>query len=986
MNRQAPEILAGRYSLKAPHQEGGMASVYQARDLIIDELVAVKRFDGTKHLPEIEAEAYRREVEALQNLRHPNILKILDHGKDDHERPFLVLAWMKHDLVEHRRLGASAFDGWDDFADHILLPIIDALAHAHAKGYCHRDVKPANVLIGEDGTPHLADFGISKLKRCLHPRVTLNEFMSRPYSPPEPDDGAYSYARDVFSLGVLSVWALADTALHSYDDVDRALASIDVIPEVREILTRSLSKVPRERQSTASVLQLELSRIHERRRQIWIAKDRKRCVIFLTKRALTALQIDLDISNDSTVTRFVIEDINDEATIDRYVENRGTANEKVRPGQYTILGGTFSYHVAISEDQAKFVIINVRRYTPDLMQKLKSDQMQSPFTFALTPERGSVSAGEAAKTIELSLTEFEDARKRERESTAQDQLFLTWQNVLEAKSTFEREKVAPVRFSRSSVKGRLLSLELESSEITGVEIDQPRVIKTEGRWISGVVYSFNERELVLYCHQTELTEAPRSGLALLDTRGAENNIERQRTALLEVMRGGGARAELRDFLVAPKSTRPPNIGIELEGRVLDELDASQADSLRAALGSDDLLLVHGPPGTGKTAFIAHLINETLRRKPLARILLTSQTHVAIDNAIERVAKLNPTLPILRIARTDSDRVADSCVGYRVERQLDRWRREVAAGSEHWLRRWAESQGLNADEIVLGSLLKQIAAVRDNIERCRADIKEQDAELQQLREVPEDQRGTGTLVDIESLEAGIQELRIHLDEGKQHLEQLERRLKQSHADAKDYLAMDSSELSEWSALLLGKSDESRRAEQLLRLQADWIDRFGRDESFHGALCERSSVVAATCIGLASLAGADDVEYDLCIVDEASKATATEALVPMIRARRWVLVGDSRQLPPFEDEIHRSPRLRDRFDIDTNQAKETLFELLRRELPPECQRMLKRQYRMVPPIGRLISQCFYDGEVESAKRPLDPQLTSALGRAVTWFSTS
>lgn len=180
MTIHPPEILANRYVLHSLHEPGGMASVYKARDHISGDFVAVKRFDQTKHLPAIEAEAYRREVEALQNLRHTNIRKILDHGKDDKERPFLVLEWMKHDLIEHRNLKASAFDGWDDFADQILLPLVDALAHAHANGYCHRDVKPANVLVSKTGIPHLADFGISKLKRCLNPRVTLNEFMSRP--------------------------------------------------------------------------------------------------------------------------------------------------------------------------------------------------------------------------------------------------------------------------------------------------------------------------------------------------------------------------------------------------------------------------------------------------------------------------------------------------------------------------------------------------------------------------------------------------------------------------------------------------------------------------------------------------------------------------------------------------------------------------------------------------------------------------------------
>jgi len=985
MTSRTPEILADRYSLKALHQEGGMSSVYQARDLVSDELVAVKRFDKTKHLPEIEAEAYRREVEALHNLRHPNILKILDHGKDDNGCPFLVLTWMKHDLLEYRRLGASAFDGWDDFADRILLPIIDALAHAHANGYCHRDVKPANVLIAENGTPRLADFGISKLKRCLHPRVTLNEFMSRPYAPPESDDGAFSYARDVYAVGVLSVWALSESAIHSYDDVESALASLDIVSDVREILTRSLSRQPAERQSTAGVLKAELDRIQERRRQVWIDKDRKRCVVYLTNKATTALRDDLNLSNDGKVNRFVVGDINDEATLDRYVENHGKPNERRPSGHYTIFGGTFSYHVAMSDESDKGAVINIRRYPPDFVQRLKADQLQSPFTFVLTPDRESTSAGDAARLLEHALTEFEEAEKQQREQTAQEQLFLTWQNVLEAKRTFERERVRSVRFSGSSVKGRLLTLQLEEGDTTGIENEQPRLIKKEGRWIAGNVYSFNDRELVLDCRQADLTDPPRSGSAVLDTRAAEKAIDRQRSALTDVEQGGGTRADLRDFLVDPSATRPPDTSIELDEGISHKLDDSQADCLRAALGSNDLLLIHGPPGTGKTRFISHLIDDTLKRNPQARILLTSQTHVAIDNALERVAKLNPDLRILRIARQDSNAVANSCKSYRVEPQLESWRREVAAGSENWLRRWAESHGLNADEIVLGSLLKQMAAVRDDIEQHRADIEAQDAELQGLREVPDDERRIGAKADIEAVEARIQELQSHLDYAKQHLDQLKRDLKESQSNSKEFLAMKSSELSEWSAVLLGKSDESRRAEQLLQLQSDWLDRCCHGESFHGALCERSSVVAATCIGLASLVGADDVEYDLCIIDEASKATATEALVPMTRARRWVLVGDSQQLSPFEDEVHRSAELRNRFNIDSEQATETLFELLRRELPDECQRMLKKQYRMVPPIGRLISECFYDGEVESDERSLNAHLASTTGKAVTWFTT-
>ena len=531
MDSQIPEILAGRYMLKSLQQQGGMASVYQARDLQTDELVAIKRFDQTRHLPEIEAEAYRREVEALQNLLHPNILKILGNGCDDNSRPFLVLEWMKHDLVELRQLGSSCFDGWDDFADQILMPIVDALAHSHSNGYCHRDVKPANVLIGEDGTPRLADFGISKLKRCLHPRITLNEFMSRPYSPPEPDDGSFSYARDVFAIGVLAVWALSSTPIQSYDDVYAAAETLDVVPAVREVLMRSLSRNPQERQQTASVFAIELARIHESRRQKWLDNDRKSCLMALTRNAITRLSEELDLNGEAAVKKFVLEDINDESTVARFVENYGQHNEKVRAGQYTVLGGTFSYHLA-AEDGKRLVVINVRRFAPDMLQRLKNEQLRSPFSYTFNNLNNSLKFGEAATTLELALTEFDDRKIRDREKTEQEQRFLTWQNVLEAKCTFEREKVASIRFTHASAKGHLLTLRVELDDLSGIEIGQPRLIKSEGKWITGDIYSFSEREVVMHCRQTELADVPRTGIAHLDTRAAEIAIDRQRSALV----------------------------------------------------------------------------------------------------------------------------------------------------------------------------------------------------------------------------------------------------------------------------------------------------------------------------------------------------------------------------------------------------------------------------------------------------------------------
>ena len=164
-----------------------------------------------------------------------------------------------------------------------------------------------------------------------------------------------------------------------------------------------------------------------------------------------------------------------------------------------------------------------------------------------------------------------------------------------------------------------------------------------------------------------------------------------------------------------------------------------------------------------------------------------------------------------------------------------------------------------------------------------------------------------LPDAETLQREADDFRAQLDSDKKYLDQLEAQFRKQRADADEFLKMTASEIAEWSEALVGGTEDSKRAAAILDLQVEWLDRFGRDATFHGALCERSSGVAATCVGLASLTGSTDVIYDICIFDEASKATATEALVPMVRAKKWIFVGDSRQLPPFEDEVHRNGEL-------------------------------------------------------------------------------
>jgi superfamily I DNA and/or RNA helicase len=169
-----------------------------------------------------------------------------------------------------------------------------------------------------------------------------------------------------------------------------------------------------------------------------------------------------------------------------------------------------------------------------------------------------------------------------------------------------------------------------------------------------------------------------------------------------------------------------------------------------------------------------------------------------------------------------------------------------------------------------------------------------------------------------------------------------------------------------------------------LQAEWLQRVSSDRDLASAFLTTTRVIAGTCLGFLGHGAVRNLDIDLCILDEASKATATEALVPMARARRWVLVGDTHQLPPLDEEILRSPEHLNEYHLDAEFVQETLFQRMADGLPDHSRYMLREQYRMIRPIGDLISTCFYDGELMSPSTEgiLGYEM---LGKPVLWLDT-
>lgn len=385
-----------------------------------------------------------------------------------------------------------------------------------------------------------------------------------------------------------------------------------------------------------------------------------------------------------------------------------------------------------------------------------------------------------------------------------------------------------------------------------------------------------------------------------------------------------------------------------------------------------------------------LIRQAIKFNPDCRILLASQTHVALDNALERLLCADKDLPCVRIgsgSRTPDSRVAASSLDHRSAALQT----HVAQSAREFIGERAVQLGIDRQEVKLGLSCLDVIGAETELERVQAESNKIAADIEMnTRNVSDPFASTtdrsGLVARTRVLEDESDRLRGELVLATAAVKTSRRKLIELGTDGVSLAKQTIEELREWSSLLLG--DESRKAlGKLMQLSEDWRLRFAQSDDFKAAIISSSSVVAGTCVGFCREDAALRMTFDICIIDEAGKATTTELLVPLAQSRRAVLLGDHHQLPAVLDYEIKSRELMDRFGLNEQQLDEQIFEKLIRDLAEGCKASLTVQYRMRGAIGRLISECFYEGRLDEgdcvADRALPDLSYAGLNDAVTWL---
>ena len=193
--------LNGRYRLEARIGTGGMSSVYRALDETLERPVAIKLMNREIASDSDQLERFRREARAVAQLSHPHIVGVIDAGEDQ-GRPYIVLEYVEGETLKERIRRNGELEVSEAVA--YAIEIARALGAAHARHIVHRDVKPQNVLIDEEGRAKVTDFGIARSLDDDGLTADGRVLGTTDYVSPEQALGhAVTGQSDLYSLGVV---------------------------------------------------------------------------------------------------------------------------------------------------------------------------------------------------------------------------------------------------------------------------------------------------------------------------------------------------------------------------------------------------------------------------------------------------------------------------------------------------------------------------------------------------------------------------------------------------------------------------------------------------------------------------------------------------------------------------------------------------------------------------------------------------------------
>lgn len=957
---------------------------------------------------------FESRAKELKQLNHPKLQRLVDYDYDGPAAAYYLV--FQHDpgkrsLALYLKAETASFD----WAVRVLLEVCESLNCLHSRGLTYGELDYSKVHLEPPGQLPLllTEPGLRSIELLLASSDVVD------------DDPVQ---RDIAGLGKLAAQML--TRAPNPTERQIQAASVGLPQAMHDVVNRALSTQDGRRyQSVAEVV-----------RDLCFARSQNaaKTKYYLEITRTAAIQLsDMGFITDGEA-HLAVPLLNEELCGEVY----GIA-DPMGGAQYSLITPRFrlrcvpawdapDQHLAIRSAECP----NATRIAAERERGLRITASLVVTSSGQTPQKADVTP--LLDALEKHRLEAQTKRRSE---LAQKSSLETWTKVLDLQRRLLNEFELPYSNWELVDGGSALRVELtqarDALELKGEERLCMSPSAGHNPTLAGFFEEVAGKDLKIGLARGAVPDAiAKTGKITLDNSQLRSILTRQEDAFRRLKFGESVNPLLYRVLTDPTTLDLDHISAR---HFWDQdLDAPQQDVVRKALATRDIFLVHGPPGTGKTTTIVEIVRQILHSDQHAqRVLIASQSNVAVNHALATLLKAEPGLSeaVVRVGREEK---AGETAELLLDHQLVRWADQVNARSRAYLddmrrklavdsrlaecvtlldeheteqsqrerieqeRKAVQSEydGLGLQLLQLEALLAVLQGHRQRLSALAAATTAGDASLTQLLEAFQTdylnwgEHFLGQASEAARLGMRRVELLDTLDQLKATHTDLEERLSAGTASVREALR-DLYQVDLADAVAQRMYIEQNLAEQhamalklgrIQKLAQDWSGRLRGDVTdFTSAYLSRSRVIGATCIGIAAKGDINDVDFDWVIVDEAGRATHPELVVPLVRGRKLILVGDHRQLPPIVDRELKDELLEE-IGISRQNLSTSLFQDLMERAPEAVTGKLLVQYRMHPAIGNLVGGCFYGGDLQNGRTAEERQHGLTWCPApVVWYST-
>nr|WP_145403241.1 serine/threonine-protein kinase [Paenibacillus xylanexedens] len=971
------KLFASRFKLIRKLSSSGQSEIWTARDIDSEDarLLVIKILTGNND--EILREFFIRETEALSQLKHNGIVQIFEWDFDeDEEKYWLTLEYLDGTTLEEK---IASSNNLQEIGIDIMLEIIEAISVAHSHGIIHRDLKPTNIFYENTGDIKILDFGICKIKTLLNEGTTVSGFGTPPYTAPEQINGqGVDYSTDVYSLGVILFQILTGT-IPIKGIVQEQVKSCAVDLGIKNLILTMISDEMENRPSSVLHVKRELMKYRK--------EDYK-------KKSINHVKVTQTFANSLRELGLVDFNTENDAVdwLDKELNSTTIHIEKSNDGWF-IYTLKHRLKAVFNENSKSLIIKNIYATTSVDMTTNREWSYPCEVTWKALNKNSIVPKNSSTLTIlEEAETYKQKLERRRKKELDNKKTILQWENILRLQKKILLEKDFSLPYTGWDISEDSSSIEVEllrEEDEKTIFLDQPLLmdsINVKRKISIGTFSGLDGKKLTIaLARGVNVSDLKEFGEVTLDNRQVTAALRRQEDALRAVRYGDSVNPRLLEIIENPNSNLVSSNPIDVADFTHEDLDEAKKEAVKATLQSD-IYLIQGPPGTGKTKVISEIISQLLLNDPSTRILLTSQSNAAVDNALEATSRIVNNTSFLRVGR--KEKIGARLTDYQLDKTLNMWIKNTKEKSDKY-----SGKLHTANSKDLAVMARYNSKLRESQDYCK-DLVDLEAELSKMRFRLFEEKNQDNPVEekLKTLNKKVSEL----DQDKEQLyEALDENIKEISKFLKivdNNQVIRNTEEVKGIILILEKSLEKKRKQlsqldQIEVIRQEWITRLGKGKEFEAICASETQVVASTCLGVSNIPGIWAAEYDWVIVDEAGRATPPEILVPLVRGKRILLVGDHKQLPPVVD-IKLSKEDQERFEVSEKTLEVSLFEDIFNRADEEIRAILDIQYRMHEGIGSLVSNVFYEQTVKNASitSNLQHHLNYYNGKSVVWISTS